>query len=98
MPAAAPPIDPSAPHALPVLAAWLNTLTEPHVLFDQQYRILAANDAYQREFGQGAAVLGRPEQEVGVGNKRERTFAEAEKVEVEPDRRAIAGSSICHVT
>ena len=59
MPAAAPPIDPSAPHALPVLAAWLNTLAEPHVLFDQQYRILAANDAYQREFGQGTAVLGR---------------------------------------
>lgn len=63
MPAAAPPapppIDPSAAQALPVLAAWLNTLTEPHVLFDQQYRILAANDAYQREFGQGAAVLGR---------------------------------------
>lgn len=48
-----------APTLPPVLDAWLETLPEPHVLFDDHYRILAANSAYQREFGQGAPVLGR---------------------------------------
>lgn len=43
----------------PVLEAWLETLPEPHVLFDGRYRILAANSAYRREFGQNTPVLGR---------------------------------------
>lgn len=45
--------------AQPLLTAWLETLPEPHVLFDRHYRILAANAAYRHTFGQDASVLGR---------------------------------------
>ena len=45
--------------ALDLLATWLETLPQPHVLFDAQYRIVAANSAYQQVFGQDASVLGR---------------------------------------
>ncbi len=47
----------AAPPAL--LASWLEALPEPHIVFDRDYRIVAANSAYQRQFGRGAQVLGR---------------------------------------
>ena len=50
---------PTPPDALDLLATWLETLPQPHVLFDAQYRIVAANSAYQQVFGQDASVLGR---------------------------------------
>lgn len=54
-----------APQDLPsavqpvLLASWLEALPEPHILFDRAYRIVAANAAYRRQYGQGAPVLGR---------------------------------------
>ena len=45
------------PEAL--LDAWLESLPEPHILFDRGYRIVAANNAYRQQYGQGAPVLGR---------------------------------------
>ena len=49
------------PATLPaeLLAAWLELLPEPHIVFDRNYRIVAANSAYRHQFGQGAQVLGR---------------------------------------
>ena len=44
---------------LPELAAFLDTLPEPHILFDAQYRILAANAAYRRRFSPDRNVVGR---------------------------------------
>lgn len=55
--------DPDSP-ALPELTAFLDALPEPHILFDHQYRIVAANAAYRRQFGQGAPVVGRTCHEV----------------------------------
>jgi transcriptional regulator with GAF, ATPase, and Fis domain len=53
------PTDPP-PAALPALfTSWLEALPEPHIVFDHDYRIVAANTAYLRQFGQGAQVLGR---------------------------------------
>ena len=49
--------DSSAP--VPELVSYLETLSEPHILFDRQYRILAANAAYRRMNGAGAEVIGR---------------------------------------
>lgn len=46
-------------HPLPELISYLEELPEPHILFDQDYRIIAANAAYQRQFGQQASVIGR---------------------------------------
>ena len=46
------------------LTAWLESLPEPHILFDRHYRILAANAAYLRQYGQGRPVLGRTCHEV----------------------------------
>jgi DNA-binding NtrC family response regulator len=43
----------------PELVAYLEGLPEPHILFDAQYRIVAANAAYRRQFGPKASVLGR---------------------------------------
>ena len=45
--------------ALPELKSFLEGLAEPHILFDGNYRILAANAAYRRQFGTEASVLGR---------------------------------------
>jgi type II secretory pathway predicted ATPase ExeA len=39
--------------------AFLENLPEPHILFDTQYRILAANAAYRRQFGAQRSVVGR---------------------------------------
>ncbi len=44
---------------LPELTSFLEGLIEPHILFDAQYRILAANAAYRRQFGQERSVVGR---------------------------------------
>jgi len=44
---------------LPELSAFLEGLPEPHILFDAQYRILAANAAYRRQFSPQRSVVGR---------------------------------------
>ncbi len=44
---------------LPELVSYLEGLPEPHILFDSQYRILAANAAYRRQFSPQASVIGR---------------------------------------
>ena len=44
---------------LPELVSYLEGLPEPHILFDRQYRILAANAAYRRQFSPGESVIGR---------------------------------------
>jgi len=44
---------------LPELVSYLEGLPEPHILLDQQYRILAANAVYRRQFSPQAAVVGR---------------------------------------
>lgn len=41
------------------LITYLDTLVEPHILCDTNYRILAANKAYRRTHGVGNAVIGR---------------------------------------
>ena len=48
---------PSQPPA--ALVAFLEGLSEPHILFDTDYRIVAANAAYRRQFGTAQPVLGR---------------------------------------
>ncbi len=44
---------------LPELVSYLEALPEPHILFDHQYRILAANAAYRRQFSPTQSVVGR---------------------------------------
>jgi DNA-binding NtrC family response regulator len=44
---------------LPDLAAFLESLPEPHVLFDDRYRIVRANAAYRRQFSPDGSVVGR---------------------------------------
>ncbi|MDE2455226.1 MAG: sigma-54-dependent Fis family transcriptional regulator [Burkholderiales bacterium] len=44
---------------LPELVSYLEGLPEPHILFDRQYRIIAANAAYRRQFSPQAPVVGR---------------------------------------
>lgn len=44
---------------LPELVSYLEGLPEPHILFDRQYRIIAANAAYRRQFSSQASVVGR---------------------------------------
>jgi DNA-binding NtrC family response regulator len=44
---------------LPELVSYLEGLPEPHILFDSQYRIIAANAAYRRQFSPQASVVGR---------------------------------------
>ncbi|WP_114973648.1 sigma-54 interaction domain-containing protein [Rhodoferax ferrireducens] len=39
--------------------SYLEGLPEPHILFDTQYRILAANAAYRRQFSPERSVVGR---------------------------------------
>jgi len=41
------------------LVSFLDTLPEPHILCDRDYRILAANLAYRRSCGGGGEVVGR---------------------------------------
>ena len=49
----------SAKRPLPELVSYLEGLAEPHILFDTQYRILAANAAYRRQFSPDRSVVGR---------------------------------------
>ncbi|MEX8511116.1 MAG: sigma-54 interaction domain-containing protein [Leptothrix ochracea] len=44
---------------LPELVSYLEGLAEPHILFDRQYRILAANAAYRKQFSPEGSVVGR---------------------------------------
>ncbi len=44
---------------LPELMSYLEGLSEPHILFDLQYRILAANAAYRQQFSPVQSVIGR---------------------------------------
>ena len=44
---------------LPELMSYLEGLSEPHILFDKQYRILSANAAYRRQFSPDRSVVGR---------------------------------------
>ncbi|MFZ5547895.1 MAG: sigma-54 interaction domain-containing protein [Pseudomonadota bacterium] len=48
----------------PELVSYLEGLPEPHILFDRQYRILAANAAYRRQFSPHVSVIGRTCHEV----------------------------------
>lgn len=43
----------------PELMSLLEGLPEPHILFDRDYRILAANAAYRRQFSPHGSVVGR---------------------------------------
>ena len=45
-----------SPDAPPLLVSLIDSLPEPHILFDRDYRILAANAAYRAQFGDGAVV------------------------------------------
>lgn len=49
----------AAKRPLPELVSYLEGMTEPHILFDTQYRILAANAAYRRQFSPDRSVVGR---------------------------------------
>ena len=44
---------------LPALVSYLDGLPEPHIVFDLDYRIVAANTAYMREYAQNQDVKGR---------------------------------------
>ena len=44
---------------LPELTSFLDGLSEPHILIDTQYRILAANTAYRNQFSPQRSVVGR---------------------------------------
>jgi DNA-binding NtrC family response regulator len=52
---------------LPELVSYLEGLPEPHILFDAQYRILAANAAYRAQFALRGSVIGRTCYEVSHG-------------------------------
>ena len=45
--------------SLPELLSYLDGMAEPRIVMDIDYRIVAANQAYTREFGQGRPVIGR---------------------------------------
>ncbi len=60
-------VDPSRGGPLPELASYLEGLPEPHILFDAQYRILAANAAYRRAFVGRGSVIGRTCHDVSHG-------------------------------
>jgi DNA-binding NtrC family response regulator len=46
-------------HPLPELVSFIDTLAEPHILCDRDYRILAANKAYRRQCADRGDVVGR---------------------------------------
>ena len=50
---------PTMTTALPELVSYLEGLPEPHILFDQAYRIVAANAAYRRQYSPQASAVGR---------------------------------------
>lgn len=46
-------------HPLAELISYLDTLPEPHILCDRDYRIIAANKTYRRDYGEGQALVGQ---------------------------------------
>lgn len=54
-----PTSTPAAAPVLPELVSYLETLPEPHILFDRHYRIVAANAAYRAQFSPRGSVIGR---------------------------------------
>lgn len=52
-------VDGMGSHAFDELVSFLAGLPEPRILMDAEYRILAANAAYEREFGGGQRLVGR---------------------------------------
>ena len=52
---------------LPELVSYLESLPEPHILFDEHYRIVAANGAYRTRFSRQSSVIGRRCYEVSHG-------------------------------
>ncbi|MCA6215163.1 sigma 54-interacting transcriptional regulator [Ideonella sp. B7] len=54
------PVKPAVRHeVLPELVSFIEGLPEPHILFDRQYRIVAANAAYRAQFSPRGSVIGR---------------------------------------
>jgi transcriptional regulator with PAS, ATPase and Fis domain len=51
-------------HELGELISFLRGLPEPRIVMDANYRIVAANAAYEREFGVEQSIVGRPCYEV----------------------------------
>ncbi|MCK6408959.1 MAG: sigma 54-interacting transcriptional regulator, partial [Thauera sp.] len=50
---------PPDPRPLPELVSFLESLPEPHILCDRDYRIIAANAAYRRAWPDAHSVVGR---------------------------------------
>ncbi len=44
---------------LPELVSFIELAPEPHILFDRDYRVIAANKAYRSQFGGSRSVIGR---------------------------------------
>ena len=44
---------------LPELISFIESMSEPHILCDREYRVLAANKAYRRSFGENQVFAGR---------------------------------------
>jgi two-component system response regulator HydG len=44
---------------LPELVSFIELAPEPHILFDRDYRVIAANKAYRAQYGGGRSVVGR---------------------------------------
>jgi transcriptional regulator with PAS, ATPase and Fis domain len=60
MPGRRPETKPSPlPSGVAELVSYLESLPEPHILFDTQYRIVAANAAYRAQFAPRGSVVGR---------------------------------------
>lgn len=49
----------TAMQPLAELISYLDTLAEPHIICDTEYRILAANKAYRRNYGADQALVGQ---------------------------------------
>ena len=47
------------PRILPELVSYIEGLPEPHIICDREYRIVAANATYRRQFGNKGSVIGR---------------------------------------
>ena len=74
---------------LPELMSFLEGLSEPHILFDARYRILAANAAYRQQFSQAQSVV---ELELAQGKYREvRRLFESQSVSVKRLQRVQIG-------
>jgi len=48
-----------AEHFLSELISFLDGLPEPRIIMDEEYRIIAANASYLKEFGDGRSIVGR---------------------------------------